>query len=157
MNADHDYFMGLALEQARAAMEKGGRPICALIVQNGAVVGQGLNTVAADLDLSAHGEVTAIRDACAKLKTLDLSGSTLYSPMEPCPMCLWTILEARIQRLVLGARHARVRRKDLQLGDYSVESFLALTRRKLNVITGVREAECERLRIAFLRSIGGLA
>lgn len=155
MNADHDYFMGLALEQARAAMERGGRPICALIVKNATIVGQGLNTVAADRDLSAHAEVTAIRDACAKLQTLDLSGSTLYTPMEPCPMCLWTILEARIQRVVLGARHARVGRKDLQLGDYSVDSFLALTRRELEVITGVREAECERIRIAFLRSQSG--
>lgn len=72
-------------------------------------------------------------------------------------MCLWTLLEAKIQRVVLGARHARVGRKDLQLGDYSVESFLALTRRDLELVTGVREAECERLRIAFLRSIGGLS
>ena len=55
-----------------------------------------------------------------------------------------TILEAKIGRLVFGARHYRVGRKDL--GDYSVVSFLALVKRDLDVVSGVREPECERLR-----------
>src|SRR5688572_8996354 len=102
MNENHDYFMGLALEQARATVKEGGRPICALVVRDGKIIGQGLNTALTDHDPSAHAEVTAIRDACAKLKSLDLSGSTLYSPLESCPMCLGTIVEAKIKCIVLG-------------------------------------------------------
>lgn len=108
------------------------------------IVGEAANTVVRDNDPSAHGEVNAIRDACRRLGTIDLSGCILYTPMEPCPMCLATILEAKICRVVLGARHRRVGRRDL--GDYSVESLLAVLKRDLDVVAGVREAECERLR-----------
>lgn len=142
--------MGLALERAWSEFGQGNRPIFCLIVKDDQIVGQGPNTVARDKDPSAHGEVNAIRDACSRLGTTDLSGCTLYTPMEPCPMCLSTILEAKISRLVLGARHRRLGRKDL--GDYSVESFLALTRRQLDVVVGVGEQECERLRLAWSRS-----
>lgn len=149
---DHDYFMGLALERARSQLAGGGRPIYCLIVrQDGAVIGEAGNTVARDTDPSAHAEVNAIRDACARLNTIDLSGCTLYTPMEPCPMCLSTILEAKISRVVLGARHKRVGRTDL--GGYSVESFLASLSRQIDVLPGVREKECEELRLAWKRSL----
>lgn len=155
MNENHEYFMDLALEQARAEMGKGGRPMCALIVKNGKIVGQGLNTVIADNNPSAHAEVNAIRDACSKLHTLDLSGSTLYGTMEPCPMCFSTvILEAKIKRVVLAARHARLGRKDL--GNFSVESFLTLIKHHdVEVVTGVREAESEKMRLEWFRSLSG--
>lgn len=148
---NHDDFMSLALEQAKTRLKEGARPIyCLIVKEDGRIVGGAGNTVSRDMDPSAHAEVNAIRDACSRLGTTDLSGCTLYTPMEPCPMCLSTILEAKIPRLVLGARHRRVGRKDL--GDYSVESFLALTRRQLDVVVGVREQECERLRLAWSQS-----
>ncbi|MBI3043177.1 MAG: nucleoside deaminase [Betaproteobacteria bacterium] len=153
MNDNHEYFMDVALEHARAEIGIGGRPIGSVIVKDGKIVGRGINTVVADKNPSAHAEVEAIRDACSKLRTLDLSGSTLYTTMEPCPACLATaILEAQIKRVVLGGRHARLGRKDL--GDYSVESFLAFTKRDdVAVIAGVREAECDQLRSEWLRSL----
>ena len=150
MNTNHDYFMDLVLEQAHKAVQQGGRPICSLIVKDGNIIGTGLNTAARDNDPSAHAEINAIRDACSKLRTLDLSGSTLYTPLESCPMCLSTILIANIKRLVMGARHARVGMTEH--GGYTVESFLALTRRELEVVTGVREAECETMRVAWHRA-----
>lgn len=142
--------MSLALENAWSELRQGHRPIFCLIVKDEKIVGRGPNTAARDNDPSAHGEVNAIRDACSRLGTSDLSGCTLYTPMELCPMCLSTILEAKISRLVIGARHRRVGRKDL--GDYSVESFLALVCRELDVMFGVMEQECERLRLAWSRS-----
>ena len=149
---DHDHFMALALERARRQLAAGGRPIFCLIVQpDGRVVGEAGNTVARDTDPSAHAEVNAIRGACASLGTVDLTGCTLYTPMEPCPMCLATILEARISSIVLGARHKRVGRADLP--GYSVESFLAAESRRLEVVSGVREAECEALRLAWKRTL----
>ena len=144
--------MNLALESARSQFASGGRPIYCLIVQpDGQVIGEGGNTVARDADPSAHAEVNAIRNACGRMKTVDLSGCTLYTPMEPCPMCLSTILEARVSRVVLGARHKRVGRTDL--GDYSVESFLASLSRRIDLVHGVRERECEELRLAWKRSL----
>ena len=147
---DHAHYMTLALEDARRAAAAGNRPVAALIVRDGEIVASGRNTVYADLDPSAHAEVAAIRAACRTLKTLDLDGATLYSTLEPCPMCLWTILEAKIERVVLGARHAALKRTDT--GDYSVETFLALTRRKLDVVTGVFEQECTDMRLQWVQA-----
>ena len=146
---DQDY-MQLAFEDARQAYAAGNRPVAALIVRDDAIIGSGRNTAYTDRDPSAHAEVAAIRVACRKLDTLELSGATLYSTLEPCPMCLWMILEAKIARLVLGARHAALKRTDT--GDYSVETFLALTRRPLEIVTGVLEQECVDLRLKWMRT-----
>ena len=72
--------------------------------------------------------------------TVDLSGCTLYTSMEPCPMCCWAIIDSRISTLVLGGRHAGLKRKDI--GTYSVEALVAMTGRTLEIITGVRDKEC---------------
>jgi tRNA(adenine34) deaminase len=151
---DHRHYMQLAFDDARAAYAAGNRPVAALIVRDDAVVSRGRNTVYADRDPSAHAEVAAIRAACGKLDTLELAGATLYSTLEPCPMCLWMILEAKIARVVLGARHAALKRTDT--GDYSVETFLALTRRPLEIVTGVLEDECVALRLRWMREQGRL-
>src|SRR3954470_12427429 len=137
---EHLHYMQLALEDARKAYAAGNRPVASVIVRDDKIIGTGRNTVFADLDPSAHAEVAAIRGACRDLRARDLSGATLYSTLEPCPMCLWMILEAKLARVVLGARHAALKRQDT--GDYSVESFLALTRRRLEIVTGVLDQEC---------------
>ena len=146
---DDQQYMRLAFEDANEAYAAGNRPVAALIVRDGGIIGSGRNTVYGDRDPSAHAEVAAIRAACRKLDTLELAGATLYSTLEPCPMCLWLILEAKIARVVLGARHAALKRTDI--GDYSVETFLALTRRPLEIVTGVLEQECVDLRLRWMR------
>ena len=150
MSDDHTYYMRLALEQAREAARRGNRPVASIIVRDGFIIGEGQNTMFTDFDPSAHAEVAAIRQACRRLKTVDLSGSTLYSTLEPCPMCFWAMQEAKIGRLVLGARHASVKRTDL--GRYTVEAFLEFTGRKLEVINGVLAEECEAMRIEWLEA-----
>jgi tRNA(Arg) A34 adenosine deaminase TadA len=144
--------MALAIKRAREQFRKGQRPIYCLIVnRDGSIVGQAGNTVAQTSDPSAHAEVNAIRKACAALRTTDLSGCTLYTPMEPCPMCLATILEAGITRVVVGARHrSRVGRRDL--GDYSMEALLHMTSRQLEIVS-MKEAECVKLRLAWLKRL----
>lgn len=143
------HYMQLAFAEAQRAYAAGNRPVAAMIVRDGKVIGDGRNTVYADRDPSAHAEVAAIRVACRQLDTLELRGATLYCTLEPCPMCLWMILEAKIERLVLGARHAALKRTDT--GDYSVETFLALTRRKLELVTGVLEQPCVDLRLQWMQ------
>ncbi len=144
MTFDHDRFMKLALEESRLALEAENVPVGSVIVKDGHVIGKGRNQVNSHSDPTAHAETVAIRDACANLQTPDLSGSTCYTVMEPCPMCCWAILEAGISGLVLGARHAEMKRADY--GDYAVEKLLLMTRRKLEIVTGVMVADCEAMR-----------
>ena len=144
MTEDHHHFMGLTLEESRLALEAGNSPVGSIIVRDGEVIGRGQNRVNSHADPTCHGETDAIRNACRALGSPDLSGSTLYTAMEPCPMCCWSIVLANIETLVLGARHAEMRRTDH--GDYSVEKLLAMGNKTVNLVTGVRVAECEALR-----------
>ncbi|MBR6172885.1 MAG: nucleoside deaminase [Eubacterium sp.] len=79
-----------------------GGPFGAVIVKDNEVIGQGSNHVLAWHDPTAHAEVTAIRDACRKLGTHDLSGCTLYTSCYPCPMCLSAIIWANIRTVYYG-------------------------------------------------------
>ena len=96
-------------EAVRIAVENvrnEGGPFGAVVVSADGRVFEGVNRVTADLDPSAHAEVTAIRNACQGLGTFDLTGATLYTSCEPCPMCLATSLWARIERVYFAAnRH----------------------------------------------------
>ncbi len=99
-----DKFMQQALAlSARALTEPGTEPFGAVVVQGGAVVGQGLNHSVAHFDPTSHGEVEAIRDACRSLQRVDLSGCDLYSSCEPCAMCVAAMHVAGIRRLFYAA------------------------------------------------------
>lgn len=143
-DAGHERFMRIAIEESRRGGAAGNVAVGSVVVRDGAVIGAGHNTVASDRDLTCHAEVMAIRDACRREETLELPGSTLYTAMEPCPMCLWAIALARIERIVLGARHAAFVRPEL--GRYSIEALIELTGVPIEVVTGVLEAECRALR-----------
>lgn len=136
--------MDRALALARESMDEGNGPTGCVIVRDGQFLGEGRNLVRTSHDPTAHGEVMAIRNVSSALKRTNLSGATLYSSMEPCPMCGWAIINAGIPTVVLGARHAGF--KTRPLGSYSLEALAAMTGRKLEIITGVRERECEQLR-----------
>jgi tRNA(Arg) A34 adenosine deaminase TadA len=83
-----------------------GGPFGAAIVLDGRVVGEGVNTVTASLDPTAHGEVNAIRAACKALGKFTLTGCQLYTSCEPCPMCLAAAYWARIDAIYFGASAA---------------------------------------------------
>jgi len=94
-------FLRQAVELSRRGMEDGaGGPFGAVIVLDGRIVGEGWNRVTSANDPTAHAEVVAIRDACARLGRFDLHGAVIYSSCEPCPMCLSAIHWARLDRLV---------------------------------------------------------
>ena len=76
-----------------------GGPFGAVVVKDNTVVATGWNNVTSSNDPTAHAEVTAIRNACKKLNTFDLSGCELYTSCEPCPMCLSAIYWARIDKI----------------------------------------------------------
>ncbi|MFH0815282.1 MAG: nucleoside deaminase [Methanobacteriota archaeon] len=96
-------FMALAIDQSREGVREGQTPFGACIVKDGEVVSCAHNNVWASTDITAHAEIVAIRGACAKLGTIDLSGCDIYSTTEPCPMCFSAIHWARIGEVVFGA------------------------------------------------------
>ena len=101
--SDDPRFMLRAIELARMGMTAGaGGPFGAVVVKDGEIVGEGHNRVIATNDPTAHGEVVAIRDACARLGTFSLAGCEIHTTGEPCPMCLGAIHWARIGRIYYG-------------------------------------------------------
>lgn len=92
-----------AISEAYDGINNGdGGPFGSVIVKDGKIVGRGHNRVVKNQDPTCHGEIEAIHDACKNLGTFDLSGCTLYTTSEPCPMCLGAILWANIDRVFQG-------------------------------------------------------
>ncbi len=101
---EDEKFMRLAIDKAREGVRCGQTPFGACIVSpDGIVLACDHNTVWHATDITAHGEVGAIRSACRALGSIDLSGCTIYSTTEPCPMCFSAIHWAKIRRIVYGA------------------------------------------------------
>lgn len=98
---DADFMRG-ALKEARRALERGDVPVGALVVLNGEVLGTGSNRK--DTDPTAHAEVQALRMAAEKLGRWNLRGCALYVTLEPCPMCAGAVINARVGRVVYGAK-----------------------------------------------------
>ena len=99
MQYDHEKYIRMAMAQA----ENGDSPFGAIIVQHGRVVSTGYNAVRSRRDITAHSEIEAIRAAMLELGTTNLEDCILYSNAEPCPMCMATILWAKLPRLIFGA------------------------------------------------------
>lgn len=97
-------FMRLAIDKAREGIKKGQSPFGACITRGDEIISCAHNVVWDSVDITAHAEIHAIRDACKKLNTVDLSGCVIYSTCEPCPMCFSACHWAKISKIVCGAR-----------------------------------------------------
>jgi len=142
-------YMQLALERARLAPALGEVPIGAVLVLDGQVVTQVHNFREIWQDPTAHAEVVAIRETASRLGTWRLTGSTLYVTIEPCSMCAGAIIQARVSRLVFGAR-------DPKAGACgSVFNLPAEPRlnHRVEVIGGVMEKESQELMQNFFRRL----
>ncbi len=102
-DGEHERWLALALEEARAAAAFGDVPVGAVIVHDGAVIGRGQNRVERWRDPTAHAEILAIREACSVAGYERLTGAVLYVTLEPCAMCAGAIVQARLRSLVYGA------------------------------------------------------
>ena len=91
----HAEWLGRAVRLAADSVDSGGGPFGALVVRADEIVGTGTNRVTEWRDPTAHAEIVAIRDACAKLGSHQLEGCVIYASSEPCPMCLGAIYWAR--------------------------------------------------------------
>jgi tRNA(adenine34) deaminase len=142
-----EIWMRLALDEAEDALQEDEVPVGAVVVLGEKVIGRGYNRVITNEDPTAHAEIVAMREAALFLQNYRLVGTTLYVTIEPCAMCAGALVNARVKRLVYGARDPRAG---------AVESvFQICTREDLNhqveILGGVLEAECREMIQSFFQ------
>jgi tRNA(adenine34) deaminase len=138
---DDEYFMREALSLAQAAECLGEVPVGALVVREGVIVGRGFNSPIGEHDPTAHAEIAALRDAARTLRNYRLPGCELFVTLEPCAMCAGAVLQARLARLVYGARDPKTGVHGSVVDLFAVERLNHHTQ----VVGGVLAAECGRL------------
>ncbi len=141
-------FMALAIQQAKIAASLGEVPVGAVLVRQGEVIAAGYNRREMDKDPLAHAELLCIKQASLALGGWRIPQATLYVTLEPCPMCAGGILNARIDRVVYGA-------KDPKAG--SIDSVVQLYQLPYNwkpqVTGGVLEEDCAELLRRFFAQL----
>ncbi len=138
--------MGLALEQARTAVGSGDVPVGAVVVDSaGAVIGVGANRREADGDPTAHAEILALRAAARGRGEWRLDGCALVVTLEPCLMCAGALVLARVSRLVLGAWDPKAGATG-SVWDVVRDRHV---NHRVEVVGGVREAECAQVLLDF--------
>ena len=149
MFADQDsQFMAAALAEAKRAETDGEVPIGAVAVAGGQIVGAGHNRPIRLSDPTAHAEIVAIRSAASRLKTYRLETVSIYVTLEPCVMCVGAMVNARVARVIYGARDEKAG----ALGSvYDIGRDGRLNHR-FEVIAGVMESECAEILRDFFRA-----
>lgn len=141
-------FMDLAIKIAREGIETGcGGPFGCVIVKEDKILAATHNTVVKDNDPTAHGEVNAIREACKKIGSFDLSGCILYTTSEPCPMCLSAIMWARISKVysAMNIQDASKIGFDDEPFYKAIKSYANKEENQFVSVEFIREKDCEKL------------
>jgi len=136
-----------AIRLADESVKHGGGPFGAVIVKDGEIIAGSSNSVTIDHDPTAHAEVNTIRQACQKLGTFDLSGCTIYTSCEPCPMCLGAIYWAHIGRIFYG--NTRKDARDIDFADDFIYEELdrPLDERTVPIINMLRDEALNSFRL----------
>ena len=144
---DDEHWMRQALAAAREAENRGEVPVGTCVVHDGQLIAICGNRTRTDCDPTAHAEIVALREAARKLGNYRLTGLDVYSTIEPCAMCAGALIQARIRRLIYGARderagavHSRFRICDTEFLNHRIE-----------LREGVLEDECRALVQDFFR------
>lgn len=144
-----NYFMGIALQEAGEAFEKGEVPVGAVVVFESRLIGRGHNLTASMHDASAHAEMVALSAAYTHFNDWRLEDCWLFSTLEPCPMCAGAAMLSRINTIVFGVR-------DPKFGACgSIIDIPAETKfnHSIDVIEGVRGEEVSDLMKLFFREV----
>lgn len=140
-------FMLIALEEAKKAQKNEEMPIGAVVVKNGEVISHAHNKREKSQNALHHAEILAIDKACKKLKSWRLDDCEIYVTLEPCPMCAGAILNARIKKVVFGAKEPS--------SGFAGSVFNVFNKSILNhsveVLGGVLEEECLKILTQFFR------
>ena len=149
INDTDKQWMRLALVEAERAAALGEVPVGAVAVLDRQIIGRGFNAKETEKDPTAHAEMLALRQAAQHLGNWRLIDVTLYSTLEPCPMCAGAMIQARLSRLVYGA-------KDVRFGaDGSVVEILSEPdfNHHVTVTAGVLQEEAAELMQTFFREL----
>ena len=148
----NNYFEEAIKLAKNGVKNKEGGPFGAVVVDNkGRIVGYGNNQVLKNNDPTAHAEVTAIRDACKKLNTYDLSECKIYTTSEPCPMCLGAIIWSNIKEVYYATS-----RKDVdKIGfrDEDIYDYLEGKNKKIIKLEKIEDDKCEKLLDSYKNTI----
>jgi tRNA(adenine34) deaminase len=138
---NYELFMGEALAEARIASEVGERPVSAVVVVNDAMVARAHDRVRETGDPTAHAVIVALREAARRLGTADLGDATVFTTLEPCPMCVGALLASDVAALVFAVPDPRdgAAGSVVQLADHP-----GLPRR-MAVVSGIRRDDAEEL------------
>lgn len=143
----HEYYMSLALKEAKRAFTLDEVPVGAVIVKNNIVISKGHNVRETMKSALAHAETIAIEEACTTLGGWRLLDCDLYVTLEPCPMCAGAAVNARINRIIFGACDKRAG----ACGSvYNIANDERLNHR-IEVIPGILEEECRELLQEFFK------
>ena len=136
-------FMKAALKCAQKAFDEGEVPIGAVVVCDGKIISRGHNRRTKKQIATAHAEIEAIEKACRKLKSWRIPECELYVTLEPCPMCMGAMLNARVKKVYFGAYEAKGRSMTEQIAESN------LLNHRIEVEGGVMQEECSRTSSTF--------
>ena len=139
--------MRAALALAQRARAEGEVPVGAVVVMDGAVIGEGFNRPIGSHDPTAHAEIVALRDAANRVGNYRLPGATLYVTIEPCQMCVGAMIHARIARVVYGTPEPRAGAIESATRAHEHPSL----NHRMEATRGVLEDECRALIQEFFK------
>lgn len=147
----HEHFMRAALRAAQEAKARDEVPIGCCIAADGEIIAVAGNRTRTDCDPTAHAEIVALREAARHAGNYRLPDAIVYSTIEPCAMCAGALIQARVRLLVYGATDEKAGAVESHFGICNA----AHLNHRLEVITGVLEAECRELMQDFFRNRRG--
>ena len=146
---DEEKFMKEAIRQAKKAYALREVPIGCVIVYEGKIIARGYNRRNTDKNTTSHAEINAIRKASKKLGDWRLEGCTLYVTLEPCQMCAGAIVQARIDKVVIGSMNPKAGCAGSVLNLLEMDGF----NHKVEVERGVLEEECSIMLSGFFKEL----
>jgi guanine deaminase len=152
--ARHEHWMRVAIAKAREGVAAGQTPFGACIVRGDEAVAVAHNVVLRTTDITAHAEVTAVREACVALKSIDLGGCVIYSTCEPCPMCFSACHWANLDRIVYGASIADAAACGFRELSVSNEQMQRLGGSRVQIEAGFLRDEARELFAEWMRQPG---
>lgn len=146
---DEEKFMKEAIRQAKKAYALREVPIGCVIVYEGKIIARGYNRRNTDKNTTSHAEINAIRKASKKLGDWRLEGCTLYVTLEPCQMCAGAIVQARIDKVVIGSMNPKAGCAGSVINLLEMDGF----NHKVEVERGVLEEECSTMLSGFFKEL----
>ena len=142
-------FMKEALKEAKKSYQKDEIPVGAVIVKEGKIIARGHNIKETKTDPTKHAEIIAIQKASKKLQTWRLSGCTMYVTLEPCSMCAGSLIQARIDKVVIGTMDEKTGACGSVLNLLSDDKF----NHTVQIETGIMQEECKTILQQFFKEL----